>query len=158
VRIVLKGFTKEWEVFVKCVVGREHLPDRSRLWDDFTQEEIQERSQSSGQKGHGANEENVALATKSKSKKQGSSGKDLSKVRCFVCNQYAHLVAQFPKRKKMEEEGPIAAATTAIEEFADKFDREFSLFTLISSVGSTGFVSDSRWIINSGASCHMIGI
>jgi hypothetical protein len=27
VRIALKGFTKEWEVFVKCVVGREHLRD-----------------------------------------------------------------------------------------------------------------------------------
>jgi hypothetical protein len=47
VRIALKGFTKEWEVFVKCVVGREHLPDWSRLWDDFTQEEIREGSQSS---------------------------------------------------------------------------------------------------------------
>jgi hypothetical protein len=40
VRIALKCFTKEWEVFVKCVVGRKHLPDWSRLWDDFTQEEI----------------------------------------------------------------------------------------------------------------------
>jgi hypothetical protein len=38
--IALKGFTKEWEVFVKCVVGKEKLPDWSRLWDDFTQEEI----------------------------------------------------------------------------------------------------------------------
>jgi hypothetical protein len=36
VRIALKGFTKEWEVFVKCVVGREHLPDWSRPWDNFT--------------------------------------------------------------------------------------------------------------------------
>jgi hypothetical protein len=36
VRIVLNGFTKEWEVFMKCLVGREHLPDWSRLWDDFT--------------------------------------------------------------------------------------------------------------------------
>jgi hypothetical protein len=44
VRIALKGFTKEWEVFVKCVVGREHLPDWSRLWDDFTQEGIREGS------------------------------------------------------------------------------------------------------------------
>jgi hypothetical protein len=44
-RIALKGFTKEWEVFMKCVVGREHLPYWSRLWDDFTQEEIRERSQ-----------------------------------------------------------------------------------------------------------------
>jgi hypothetical protein len=41
VRIALKGFTKEWEVFMKCVVGREHLPYWSRLWDNFTQEEIQ---------------------------------------------------------------------------------------------------------------------
>jgi hypothetical protein len=29
VRIALKGFTKEWEVFVKCVVGREKLRDWS---------------------------------------------------------------------------------------------------------------------------------
>ena len=46
VRIVLKGFTREWDVFVKCVVGREKLLDWSRLWDDFTQDEICEGSQS----------------------------------------------------------------------------------------------------------------
>jgi hypothetical protein len=40
VRIALNGFTKDWEVFMKCVVGREHLPDWRRPWDDFTQEEI----------------------------------------------------------------------------------------------------------------------
>jgi hypothetical protein len=41
VRITLKSFTKlEWDIFTKCVVGREKLPDWSRLWDDFTQEEI----------------------------------------------------------------------------------------------------------------------
>ena len=34
--IALKGFTKEWEVFIKCVVGKEKLPNWSRLWDDFT--------------------------------------------------------------------------------------------------------------------------
>jgi hypothetical protein len=43
VRITLNRFTKEWEVFVKCVVGHENLPDWNRLWDDFTQEEIQDR-------------------------------------------------------------------------------------------------------------------
>jgi hypothetical protein len=102
----------------------------------------------------------VALATKRKSKKKGSYGKDLSKVRCFICNQYGHLAAQCPERKKKkeEEEGPVAVVTTTIEDFVDKFDREYSLFTLVSSVGSTRFVSDSRWIIDSGASCHMIGI
>ena len=48
VRIYLKGFTKEWEVFVKCVVSREKISDWNRLWDDFTQEEIKEGSQGSG--------------------------------------------------------------------------------------------------------------
>ena len=67
VRIVLKDFTKEWEVFVKCVVGREHLPDWNRLWDDFTQEEIQEISQRSEQKTDEV-DENVSLVSKRKKK------------------------------------------------------------------------------------------
>jgi len=46
--IALKGFTKEWEVFVKCVVGREKLPDWSRLWDDFTQEGSEEQCYQNG--------------------------------------------------------------------------------------------------------------
>jgi hypothetical protein len=69
VRIALKGFTKEWEVFVKCVVGHEHLPDWSKLWDDFTREEIREGSQRSGQKGDRADRENVSLVAKGKGKK-----------------------------------------------------------------------------------------
>jgi hypothetical protein len=74
VMISLNGFTKEWEVFVKCLVGREHLPDWSIPWDDFTQEEIWERSQRSEHKTNGV-DENVSLATKNK--KKGSSWKGL---------------------------------------------------------------------------------
>jgi hypothetical protein len=40
VRIALNGFGKQWDVFVRCVVGREKLPTWERLWDDFIQEEI----------------------------------------------------------------------------------------------------------------------
>ena len=75
---------------MKCVVGREHLLDWSRLWDDFTQEEIQERSQSNDQKTDRV-DENVALAAKIK--KKGSSGRDLSKVRCYCCNHLGHLAS-----------------------------------------------------------------
>jgi hypothetical protein len=155
VRIALKGFTKEWEVFVKCVVGHEHLLDWSRLWDDFTQEEIREGSQSSGQKTDGANENFVLVA---ESKKKGSSRRDLSKVRCYCCNQLGHLVSHCPerkKKKKKEPEGPETTATTAMEDFASKYEKEFSLVTLVSSVGSGGFGGDIRWIVDSGASCHM---
>jgi hypothetical protein len=52
--------------------------------------------------------------------------------------QYGHFAAQCSERKEEEEEKkePVAATTTTIEEFAYKFEREFSLFTLVSSVGS----------------------
>jgi hypothetical protein len=148
------------EVISDSELVRIALKGWSRLWDDFTQEEIREGSQSSGQKGDGVDEENVSLATKRKSKKQGSSGKDLSKVICFVCNQYGHLATQCPekKKKRKEKEGPVATTTTTVEDFSDKFEKEFSLVTLVSSVRSTGFVRDSRWIIDNGASCHMTGI
>ena len=79
VRIALKGFTKKWEVFVKCIVGRETLPSWSRLWDDFTQEEIRDGAQV-GQTSEDA-KQNVALAAKSKNKKK----KDLSKIKCYHC-------------------------------------------------------------------------
>jgi hypothetical protein len=156
-RIALNGFTKYWEVFVKCVVGREHLLYWSRLWDDFTQEEIRERSQSSDQKTDKA-KENVSLAAKSK--KKGSSRRDLSKVRCYCCNQLGHLASHCleRKKKKKESEGPETTATRAIEDFASNFYREFSLVTLVSSVGSRGFIGDVIWIVDSRASNHMIGI
>jgi hypothetical protein len=157
VRIALKGFTKEWEVFVKCVVGHMHLPYWSRLWDDFTQEEIQEGSQSSGQKTDG-DDENVSLAAKRK--KKGSSRRDMSKVRCYCCNQLGHLDSHCleSKKKKKEHWGSKTVATTSMEEFSFKYDMEFSLVTLVSSVSSGGFRGDIRWIVDSGASCHMIEI
>ena len=68
VRIALKGFTMKWEIFVKCIVGKEMLPSWSRLWDDFTQEEIQYGSQVD-QTSEDV-EHNVALTTKSKNKKK----------------------------------------------------------------------------------------
>jgi hypothetical protein len=156
VRISLNGFTKEWEVFVKCVVGGEHLPDWSRLWDDFAQEEIRERSQSNEQKTDGV-DENIALTAKSK--KKGSFERDLSKVKCYCCNQLGHLVSHCPERKKKTKpEGPETTATVAMEDFTSKYNREFSLVTLVSSVDSGGFGGDIRWIVDSGASCHMTGI
>jgi hypothetical protein len=54
------------------------------------------------------------------------------------------------KKKKKEPEGLDTAATATMEDFASKNDREFSLVTLVSSVGSRGFGSDIRdgiWIV-----------
>jgi hypothetical protein len=67
------------------------------------------------------------------------------------------LICPERKKKKKEPEGPETTATTFMEDFASKYDREFSLVTLVSSVGSRGFGGDIRWIVDSGASCHMTG-
>jgi hypothetical protein len=45
-----------------------------------------------------------------------------------------------------------------MEDFSSKFDQEFSLVTLVSNVGSGGFGGDNKWIVDSGASCHMTSI
>jgi hypothetical protein len=50
-------------------------------------------SHSSGQK-EDIFEENVSLVTKGK--KKGNYGRDLSKVRCYYCNQLGHLTSQCP--------------------------------------------------------------
>ena len=39
VRYALNGFTAKWHRFVQQVVARENLPNWTRLWDDFVQEE-----------------------------------------------------------------------------------------------------------------------
>lgn len=81
VQIALNGFLKHREVFIKYVVERDHLPNWTRLWDDFVQEEIYENSHWGGQPKKVDNEENIALASKgkqkfNKGKDGGSSSKD----------------------------------------------------------------------------------
>jgi hypothetical protein len=84
----------------------------------------------------------------------------LRKVRCYCCNQLGHLASHCleRKKKKKEPERPETTDTTTMEDFTSKYDSEFSLVTLVSSVDSGGFEGDIRWIMDSGASFHMMGI
>ena len=98
VRIALDGFTKSWDLFVRCVVAQEKLPEWQRLWDDFVQEEIK-LGQSSGSSSspHIVDEEGLALASKGKGKqkkkKGGKKNIDFSKVKCFKCHKMGHFVS-----------------------------------------------------------------
>lgn len=151
VRIALKGFTGEWDVFVKCVVGRKELPDWSRLWDNFTQEEIREESQSRDpDKSKDSTEDpNVALHVKGKGKKK----KDVSKVRCFACQQKGHYAGQCPNKKKRKEE-VVASESAAIVEFSKKF-QEFSLMAYLGGIGCLRCNRNLAWFLDSGGSQHM---
>ena len=85
---------------------------------------------------HRDDEDNVALAPKGKKKKKfkkGSNGteqqngekKDMSKVKCFACQKFGHYAGQCPNKKKKKQQ---TTASAEIDEYAAKFDREFSLF------------------------------
>ena len=139
--------SKDWEVFVKCIVARENLHGWNRLWDDLTQEELRVDGGQSVENSV----EFQALVGKGK-KKKGSS-RNLGKVRCFECGQLGHLVSQCPvKNGKGKETEKATAASAEIETFTKKFEQEFSLVTVVSSIGSTDLERSSRWVIDSGAS------
>jgi hypothetical protein len=155
VRTTLNGVSKQWAVFVEGIVAREKLPGWERLWDDFVQEETR-RGYVHGSSSTGHEEENVALATTSKKKfrkgpkggqkPKGEGKKDMSKVKCFACHKFGHYAGQCPNKKKKQ-----TTASTEVEEFSTKFDKEFSLIVCLSSRTTT----PDTWYIDSGASRHM---
>jgi hypothetical protein len=138
-------------------VGREKLPNWSRLWDDFTQEEIQVN----GEKGReGATEDNFSLLSKGKGKSNKGSKIDIGKVRFFACNDYDHYATQCPNRKgkKEKEKEKQVVASAEVNEFNEKFEKDFSLVSIVSSGNNNSFEFDKTWIVDNGATSHMTGM
>jgi hypothetical protein len=129
VRQALNSFTKPWGPFVRGIVAREALPTWERMWDDFVQEEIRLASEASGQRqqqhnrlvrvrrillfGKRARRRPTGVVGKvprlgaslkgveeQRASGQGSQGRDMSKVKCFVCKKFGHYAGQCPNRKK----------------------------------------------------------
>jgi hypothetical protein len=164
VNVVMNGLRKSWEPFVKGVCAGENLPDWQRLWDDCIQEETREEFKSSKQ---GSSDENSVLVSKTRkgkgksSNKKGSSDggslqpgkkKDLSKIKCFSCHKNGHYASQCPKKKKGKGKTHTAtSAKTQLDEFAVKFEKDFSLVYCLSTSTSTRSV----WYLDSGASRYM---
>lgn len=87
----------------------------------------------------GDDEKNVALMGKGKGRaKKSSSGgatskgekkKDMSKVKCFACHKTGHCGGQCPNKKKGKSQ---VAASTKVDEFSYKFEKDFSLVACLS--------------------------
>jgi hypothetical protein len=158
VRTALNGVTKQWAVFVEGIVARETLSKWDCLWDYFIQEETR-RGYVQGSSSTGNDEENVALAAKSKkkskkgskdgNKSKGEGKKDMSKVKFFACYKMGHYAGQCPNKKKKQ-----TATPTDVEEFSTRFEKEFYLLACLSSRET----STSVWYIETRASYHMSGV
>jgi hypothetical protein len=141
VRTPLKGFTKQWTPFIKGIVAREKLPDWTRLWDDFFQEELRDEDLNGGR--YKIEDENLALSSQEKKGKfkktasgestsQDSKKKDMSKVKCFACHKFGHYAGQCLNKKKGEngtQPEVVVSAKAQVDDFAKKFENKFLLVT-----------------------------
>lgn len=96
-RISLKGLTKEWKPFIKCINTREKLPYYDRLWDDFIREELQDKDLHPKNKSFN---EDMALVVCMKGKKN----KDMSKVKCFNYGKMRHYSLRCLMMNKGDDE------------------------------------------------------
>jgi hypothetical protein len=181
VRQALNSFTKPWGPFVRGIVAREVMPTWERIWDDFIQEEIRFASEASGQRQQqqhiGQGEEDLSLWSKGKKKvdrggrkgpkyggqpqrsggaesssdQDSGQGRDMSKVKCYICKKFGHYVGQCSNRKK-KKGGTTATAEEA--DFQTQFQRECIFHICCSSVESSPCI----WDIDSGALSHMTGV
>ena len=101
----------------------------------------------------------------------------MSKVKWFACQKFGHYAKQSPNKKKKKQQ---IAVSTEIDEYAARFEREFSLFvggcrerapsitsrdiedqrehSMIVGHSSSVSTTSSTWYINSGASSNMTGV
>ena len=150
--------------FFKRVCTKEYFLDWQRLWDDCIQEETQEESKRNKQV---SSNDNLSLVSKKRKGKEKSSSKkgnndggssqpgkkDLSKIKCFSCHKNGNYASQCPKKKKKGKGNmhTIVLVETQLDEFATKFEKDYSLASLL----YTNIAMMSAWFLDSGASHHM---
>ena len=80
----------------------------------------------------------------------------MTKVKCFACQQKGHYIGQCPNRKKSKEVETSASAE--VEEFSERFEREFSFMACLGGFGCMGYSGSLTWFLDSGATRNMTGM
>jgi hypothetical protein len=175
VQAIFYGLPSSWETFLSSVSGREIQPTFERLWHDCLQEKSRTATSSKPTK-----EEHSTLASRFKGKKKGTFQKgsrrkpntkgtlkrkniDTSKIKCFSCNKLDHFAKDCWFRKKYARKGKHHASTGEDDESKrnqkspsnEKENRKE--YYLVSALSSSVFTRLKTWLIDSGASKHMIG-
>jgi hypothetical protein len=171
VQAIFDGLPSPWETFLSSVSGREIHLTFERLWHDCLQEESHTSTRRKPTK-----EEHSTLASRFKGKKKCTFQKgsermptfkgnniDTYNIKCFSCNKLGHFAKDCCFRKKYPRKGKHHASTTEDDESKrnqkspsnEKENRKE--YYLVSALSSLVFMGSKTWLVDSGASKHMIG-
>ena len=173
----LNGLPRSWDAFIQGICARKKLVKFSRLWEEYSQEEarIAAREEKMGSEyqaltAHSKKERRKHHYSKGKnSHSKDNNRKDLSRVRCYTCDEKGHYAKDCPKnrvhshKKKgnktrhhahaVEDDEPCKKRTRYESEDSSSEDE----YVLISALTGNITHGSDDWIIDSGASKHMTG-
>jgi hypothetical protein len=89
--------------------------------------------------------------------KRKENKKDMIKVKLFACHKTNHYASQCSNKKKKKQE-PEVLASVEVDDFTEKFEKEFSLMTGPSGIHCPLFEEIEALFMESGASHHMMGM
>lgn len=162
--LALNGFPTSSEAFIQAISARSKLPKFDHLKTSCIQQESRLIT-----RGIGLNISNEEIQVlNSNSHKKGKKGnfkwkkgkdshekcsfkrkRDMSKVQCFRCDRYGHLAMKCLDRPK-----PQTSLAEVSKTSSDKDSERLVIYLALSSQVSTNV---NTWVIDSGASQHIIG-
>ena len=104
----LNGLPRSWDAFIQAICARNKLVKFNKLWEECSQEEAWIAAQ---EEKMGSEDQALTVHSKrsrrrnphySKGKNSHSKDnnrKDLSKVRCYTCDEKGHYAKDYPKNR-----------------------------------------------------------
>ena len=168
----LNGIPRSWDSFIQGICARKKLVKLSRLWEECSQEEARIAAQ---EENMGNEYQDLTVhSEKTRRNRHHSKGnishpkRDLSTIRCYTCDEKGHISRFFPNKgnlnKKKENKRRHHAHAAEDDEPSTKrtgYESEYSSsdedYVLISALMGNITHGSNDWLIDSGASKHMIG-
>ena len=174
VMTTLNGLPRTWDSFIQGICARKKLVKFSRLWEECSQEEarIVAREEKMG------SEDQALIVHSKKSRTDHHKGKhshpskfnkNQPRFRCFTCDDRGHYARDCPKNKsdshkKKGNKKRHHAHTAEDDEHPKKIIKHESddsssdeEYVMISALTGTVLHGSNDWLIDSGASKHMMG-